>query len=318
MRNNYILIVLLAIMGRNVAAESTDLASARQYYKNVFMVEHGDAYAMMRFYDGINAGRDSISNHISTVITLNDREINEYLIGYLFWRVAPYAAAIHNKAPGQDQLDDIRLINGLKQYLLSYLYSVRPHIKTFDVVAILYKDDDEAKEALMSLGKNNDYSIGNVINACIMAGIYDDAADILAMTAMSSDSSILSSIASRYLMRRPLPAALPLIVEQLRRPDPKVNFTMAGQMADHFYIEPDILENISMSDLEAHPGKYIDSWRSELVSALLAYNDSDLAVYSDAICGIKDEIILGPSSAAQYGLLTNRIISEGSLSKEAH
>ena len=301
----FVLVMLLTWVVYGSELDSADLDAKKQYYQKLFIVQPGSVTGTAQLNYELTQQGENIECQLANAMELNDNEINRILVEYLFWKTAPLRADIQYVKPGQDQLEKFRSIDKLKPFLLECLNNKKPHRKIFQPIAVIFKDDKQVIDSLVAIGQRDDWMLANAMDAFLSAGICNESVDELVLNAISSKYATLSSVAALYLKQRPLPSALPYLIQQLRRPDADVDFSLAMSMAEHVFVESAYVNKIPAVFTKDRMAQYVDGWRAVIVGAILGYDKAKVSQYSEDIITAKDQASFGPASKGQYDTLVD-------------
>lgn len=300
MKHFIVTIFLLASTICGAGVERGDLEAKRHYYQNLFTVDPKNVDTIAQFLESLTQYDEGMHQHIREAVALNDDVINRGLIAYIYWRAVPFSAHWPFTKPDQGLFDKLRMIEGLKSFLLTHLDDRKPHFRIFEVISNLYRNDEEVIDKLIEMASKNELLLGKVLNGLVAAGLYSEKIAPLALKAISSDDKNLISVALDYLRQSPLPDALPHLIHNLQRPDSDW---------DRVYIPPDIeaITDAGHADKEVYIGSPWDGWRFGVVAALLAYDKNELAAFSDDIFNAKNKVTFGPISQGHYEFLVREL-----------
>ena len=301
------LVVLLAGAVCRAATDGAEMEARRLHFQRLFEVDATDYDAMERLYARAEQDGESIAQQIREAIAINDEEINRQVITYVFWRAMPFDVRLPFAKPEEDpkvqaSYDQLRWIEGLKPFLLGHLADSKPQRKIIFIVALLYKDDAQVVEQLIGMATANESLVADVLTSLVMAGISHPEIEPLVSQAISGEDPDPASAAAAYLRQFPMPAALPHVVRQLRRPDSDLD---SATCRDQFIAPPETnaTNEACRSEKKQEDEVRWDGWRFGMVMALQAYDNNDLARHADDIIHAKDYVRFGPISQCHYDFL---------------
>jgi hypothetical protein len=307
MKSLFVFIWFIAIAGHGAVNIIADSVERRSDLHGSFIVPKDNPDMMEAFYRGDFISDEKMTVCIRDAIAINDDTINRQLITYIYWKVLPYFDNRTHDRPERKTILPLESIETLKPFLIERLHDSKPHHRLYEILLVLYKNDKNIIDILISIAKQNDQILGSVINACLSAGIYNNDADDLVVLAIASEFASVSSVAAYYLQRRPVRAALPHLVSQLCRLDSEVDYSLAQVMSEYFYVEPEIILLMEAAFADDKIQYHIDDWRVKIIEAIMKYDPIEISQYASSIMSVRSIVDMGPASSRSYERLISLI-----------
>lgn len=295
--------VIFLCVGVVMAQDAVSPDDERSSLVNIIHRDMSSTSAMLKALKKPKAYEPIFIEPIQRAIALNDAEVNNELVNFLFVSLLHYSAMWPTEQPPASHLENLRSIEGMRCFLLAWMHAPDAHPKVFDVIAILYGYDEDVRIEMVKLGMSCSNQRPLVMFAFISGGIQSDIILPLLEGASSSDSVHDIYMTALYLSQDPRPDFLSALVDQYQRPSAELAYVPDDE---------DLNQQISAglpapSILDRTLEERADIVRFSIGQAIASYAVEDLLTHADAIGKASELASFGPMSQRMHDIILGRL-----------